>query len=251
MLSVSDTAFAIAAIRAQEGERAAPERLFADPYASIFVAAGAHAREGVEHFLGLPFFCDAIRLRTRFIDDLVRESSDPQLVLLGAGFDARALRIPEIAERGARVYEVDFSEQLANKRALLEAAAVPRPSWVQDVACDFNDTSFDVALEAALDARGFRRGASTLFVWEGVVAYLDDGAIDRTLRFIARTGGKGSRVVFDGVLGRFDPESAGAPTVRAGFARCDHVGFDALWRRYLPGEPHENAALVRMFVASV
>jgi methyltransferase (TIGR00027 family) len=250
MLTVADTAYAIAAIRAEEAERPATDRLFADPYASIFVSAGAHAREGVERFLGLPFFRDAIRLRTRFIDDLVREPAHAQLVLLGAGFDTRALRLPEIAQRGVRVYEVDLSEQLANKRAILAAAGVARPAWLEDVACDFNDPDFGEPLAAALEERGFRRGAGALFVWEGVVSYLGDEAMDRTLRFVARAGGSQSRVVFDAAASRFEPEPIGARAGRAGFAACEGVGLDALWRRHLPGEPHENAALVKMFVAS-
>jgi len=250
VLTVADTAYAIAAIRAEEGKRPARERLFEDPYAGIFLAAGEHAREGIDRFLGLPFFRDAIRLRTRFIDDFVREGLDRgvrDIVLLGAGFDARALRMREIAERQATVYEVDFAEQLANKRALLDAAGVARPSWLKDVACDFKDPEFGAALEAGLEAQGFRRDAGALFVWEGVVAYLDDEAIDRTLRFVAQTGGKGSCIVFEGAPGRFAPIAMS----RAGFSRCESTGLDALWRRYLPGEPHENAALVHMYILSV
>ena len=100
-LTVADTAYSIAAVRADERE------LFDDPYAKHFVAAGAHADEGTRRYLALPFFRDGIRLRTRYIDDAVREAARDgfdQFVLLGAGFDARALRMPELA--GARVFEI-------------------------------------------------------------------------------------------------------------------------------------------------
>jgi hypothetical protein len=42
-----------------------------------------------------------------------------QVVLLGAGFDTRGLRLPEIAACQASVYEVDFAEQLEKERAHL------------------------------------------------------------------------------------------------------------------------------------
>src|ERR1700733_13949251 len=69
MLTVADTAFATAAVRAEEALRPPDERLFEDPYAGLFWAAGSHAEEGTQRFLSLPFFRDGIRLRTRFIDD--------------------------------------------------------------------------------------------------------------------------------------------------------------------------------------
>src|SRR5580658_1645091 len=129
--TVADTAFSIAAVRAEEGRRPPAERLFDDPYASFFAAAGAHAAESTERFLALPFFRDGVRLRTRYIDDAVREGLKAgldQIVLLGAGFDARGLRMPEIAARRASVYEIDTSDQLERKRAVLKSAGVKVPA---------------------------------------------------------------------------------------------------------------------------
>jgi O-methyltransferase involved in polyketide biosynthesis len=53
------------------GTAPAAERLFEDPYAALFAAAGAHAKKGTERFLALPFFGDAVRLRTRYVDNAV------------------------------------------------------------------------------------------------------------------------------------------------------------------------------------
>jgi methyltransferase (TIGR00027 family) len=256
MLTVADTAYAIAAVRAQEGDRPPGERLFTDPIAAIFCAAGAHAREGTERFLDLPFFRDAIRLRTRFVDDVVRDAlaaGATQIILLGAGFDARPLRMAEITSRGdaVKVFEVDFEAQLAHKRALLEAAGFAPRASTELVPCDFGAPDFDGVLAADLAARGFRPDALAVCVWEGVVGYLDDAAIDRTLRLVARTAGTGSRLVFDVAAERFAPKSVEERVRRAGFAACETIGLDALWRRYaLPGEPHENASLVKMTVAT-
>src|SRR5262245_2989141 len=53
--TVADTAFSIAVVRAEEASRPDGERLFADPYASAFAAAGAHVAESTQRFLDLPF----------------------------------------------------------------------------------------------------------------------------------------------------------------------------------------------------
>lgn len=251
MLTASDTAYSIAYVRALEGQRPPGERLFEDPYAAIFSAAGAHAAEGIRRFVELPGFVEAVRLRTRFIDDFVRESvlaGVAQVVVLGAGFDVRGLRLPEIAERGATVYEVDFADQLEKKRGLLEAASVVLPPHLRYVACDFSAPDFDEALTSELVAQGFRVGAGALFVWEGVIAYISAEATDRSLRFMVRAGGRGSRLVFD----FWSHVMEGAERTRqAGFTRFSDIGYDALWRRHHPGEPWEHAAVGRMGTAFV
>lgn len=254
MLTVSDTAWSIAQIRADEALLPAGERLFDDPYANIFAAAGAHAAEGTARFLSLPFFRDGIRLRTRAIDDVTRDAlaaGITQVVLLGAGFDTRAMRLPEVIAHDASVFEVDFAVLLETKRALLSAAGVAVPPRVAYVPCDLASPDLDAALLAPLVACGFRPGAGALFVWEGVVAYLDRASIDRSLALMARAGGVGARVVFDYSAFSFDGESGEALVRRAGFTRLDEVAYDALWTKYLPGPPHENAWVCRLGVATV
>lgn len=254
MQTVSLTAYAIATARAMERELPEAERLFDDPFATIFAAGGAEAAEGTKRFLELPFLRDAIRLRTRFNDDFVRDGLArglDQVVLMGAGFDARALRIPEIAQRGARVYEVDFAVVLDRKRELLAAAGIASPPHRFAVACDFMNPEFPEALTRDLVAKGFRVGGGAIFVWEGVLAYIDRAAIDRTLTFMARVGGPKSRLTFEYGGDVFAPDTAATVTAAAGFDRLEEHGYAELWKRWLHGEPHENAAIVRAAVASV
>lgn len=254
MLTVSDTAYAIARVRAEESARDPAARLFDDPYAAIFDAAGDHAREGTERFLSLPYFRDGIRLRTRFFDDFVREgvaAGVSQLVLMGAGFDMRAMRLPEVAAHGASAFEVDFGDLLATRRALLAAAGVTPPPWDHDVACDFEAADFESTLSEGLVARGFRVGRGALFVWEGVVTYLTQEAIDRSLGVMARVGGVGSRVAFDFGAYSPDPEPWSARVRRLGYSAFVELGHDTLWRRHLTGEPHDAASIVRVAVATV
>lgn len=189
MLTAADTAFSIAAVRAEEGLRPPGERLFEDPYAALFRAAGAHAAEGKKRFLDLPFFRDGIRLRTRFIDDVLAGALGAgieQIVLLGAGFDARALRVPMTATRGARVFEIDLPDQLERKRGILASGGFALPAWDAYVPCDLT-ADYEHELPPALEARGFRRDRPALFIWEGVTAYIGVAATDRALRFMPRS----------------------------------------------------------------
>lgn len=252
--SVADTAFSIAVVRAEEGERPEGERLFEDPYASAFAPEGADATESTQRYLDLPFFRDGVRLRTRFIDDAVREglaAGLDQIVLLGAGFDARGLRMPEIAERRARVYEVDTPEQQTRKRRSLVRAGVSVPARVRSVPFDFDRNDLETALAPALEAQGFRRRAGAMFVWEGVIGYIGRDEIDRSLRFMAAEGGPRSRLAFTFGVGIFDPSTAEEHARRAGFNSCAEVGGDELWRRYLPGDPHPHAFAMKVATAIV
>jgi methyltransferase (TIGR00027 family) len=252
--SVADTAFATAMVRAEEADRPQAERLFEDPYARLFAAAGQHVAEATQRFVDLPFFRDGVRLRTRFIDDFVRESLTTgltQMVILGVGFDARGLRMPEISERRVAVFEVDTPAQLERKRTVLKNAGVKLPVGVAYVPFDFDGPEFASNLTDALQGKGFRRGEGAVFVWEGVVGYIDDAAIDQSLRFMASAGGERSRLVFTfGQVG-FETDTATDRTRRAGFRSCQEIAGDDLWRRYLPGEPHPNAWVTRIGTAVV
>jgi len=53
MVTVADTAFSIAAVRAEEGARPVAETLFEDPYAHLFAAHGADAAEATQRYLDL------------------------------------------------------------------------------------------------------------------------------------------------------------------------------------------------------
>jgi methyltransferase (TIGR00027 family) len=254
MVTVADTAYSIAIVRADESKLPKEERLFDDPYAHLFAAAGEHAREATQRFLELQMMREGVRLRTRFIDDAVRDglaAGLKQVVLLGAGFDARGMRMPEIAEHGASVFEVDFGYQLDRKREILSAGGVSVPERIAYVPVDFEAPDFDGELTSALEAKGFRVGAGAIFVWEGVIGYISMSTIEKTMAFVARTGGRGTRLVF--VFGQFsfDPESAEIFAKKTGFSSCEEIGADQTWRRYWSTPPHEFASVSRFAVAIV
>lgn len=251
MVTVADTAFSIAAIRAAEGALPPSERLFEDPYAACFEPLGRHAAEATARYLALPFFATGIRLRTRFIDDEVRAAlagGCRQLVLLGAGFDARGLRMPEIAATRTQVFEVDTPEQLARKRQALASASFTLPPHVRHVPFAFEAQDLEGELPGSLASAGFSLGARTVFVWEGVIGYIDRAAIDASLRCMAAVSGVGSCVVFTAGHGAFDPEGSGEALRRTGWPESRQLGLDVVHRRLLPGEPPEVASYSHVLV---
>jgi len=227
-LPVSRTAQYMALFRALETARPAAERLFADPYARAFLPASwaalaALARigpvgRGLERLLDRrwPGARSSGVARTKLIDDWLREAlgaGAAQVVLLGAGFDCRALRLPELA--GVPVYEVDRGALLARKDERLAGFGGVRGARRVPVGVDFLRDDVRQALEGA----GFAPGRRAFFLCEGVTNYLDAAAIDALFAFVGRAGAAGSRFAFtyvhaDLLRGRFE-----APGVGAVFAR--------------------------------
>jgi methyltransferase (TIGR00027 family) len=112
-----------------------------------------------------------------------------QFVVLGAGFDTRAYRLP--SDSRVRVFEVDSPPTQRVKRETLEKAGIASGA-VTFVPADFEKEDWLARLTAA----GFDPGERTLFLWEGVTMYLDRAAVEDTLRKIASTA-PGSVVAFD------------------------------------------------------
>jgi methyltransferase (TIGR00027 family) len=124
-----------------------------------------------------------IVLRTLEIDDAVREAVGEgcgQVVLLGAGFDTRAVRMPELAS--IPVFEVDHPATQAAKRGRLpESHAVY-------VAVDFTRDE----LRERLAEAGLRPDLPAVVVWEGVTPYLPHVATEGTLRALGDVLAPGS-----------------------------------------------------------
>ncbi|MEB4212038.1 class I SAM-dependent methyltransferase [Mycobacterium sp. 94-17] len=126
--------------------------------------------------------------RAVVIDDAVRAKAHPQLVILGAGLDARAYRLPELA--GADVYEVDFPATQQDKR--------DRINGLRPVAKSLNYVSVDFqrdALGAALAAAGHDTATPTTWICEGVLPYLTKTDVDSTLAAIDECSAPGSRFI--------------------------------------------------------
>lgn len=112
-----------------------------------------------------------------------------QFVILGAGFDTRALRLAP--SRQVRSFEIDTPKTQAIKREMLSKISIDATS-ITFVAADFEKEDWFTRL---VDA-GFDQSKPALFLWEGVVMYLDREAVEDTLRKIGSCA-SGSVVAFD------------------------------------------------------
>jgi methyltransferase (TIGR00027 family) len=196
--NIMSTARGVALVRAVEMLRPEGERMASDPNARYFVnpfnVFGLRFMQltGLSRLIGIePMLTFAI-VREQFVEDIIVAEAKrgvAQVVILGAGFDTRAYRIGAIKE--VPVFEVDHPVTQAQKRAALEAIAIP--ANVQFVAVDFETDHLGTQLRNA----GYREDARTLFVWQGVSMYLTQAGIDRTLAFIAQHSAKCSAVVLD------------------------------------------------------
>jgi methyltransferase (TIGR00027 family) len=112
-------------------------------------------------------------------------------VLLAAGYDSRAWRLPALAD-GARIFEVDHPATQRRKLALLRRrrADAGRATFV---AIDLLNQS----VAERLLASGFDRDQPTVFVAEGVTMYLTPSAVGKLLALPAALAPAGSRLVFD------------------------------------------------------
>lgn len=129
--------------------------------------------------------------RQTLYDNMVRQYIPglPQFVILGTGFDTRALNLPK--DMPVRSFEVDTPATIAAKRKMLAKAGIDT-GRVALVPADFEKDDWLAKLIEA----GFDPSRPALFIWEGVTPYLDRAAVQDTLRKIAGTA-KGSVVAFD------------------------------------------------------
>ena len=201
--SVGATAVMVAAARAVETGR--DDALIRDPYAGILVAdAGTGAWEHMldEAFIAQVADVDAElaqviehmrsyqAVRTHFFDHFFAEATDAgirQIVILAAGLDSRAFRLPWPA--GTTVFEIDQPKVLEYKSATLAAHGVAPVADRREVPIDLRQD-----WPAALTAAGFDPAAPTAWLAEGLLMYLPAEAQDRLFTQITELSAPGSRV---------------------------------------------------------
>jgi methyltransferase (TIGR00027 family) len=222
----SRTAQWVAAVRGMG--RLLPEavRIADDPYGLAFSSPRItrlveHARgtwperaAAIARVPGLSTWIVYMQVRTRLIDDDVRAfaaAGGRQVVVLGAGYDCRALRLPELA--GARVLEIDHPATQRHKRAVLDRLGVSSPA--QYFEWDFETQALD-DLPGALADAGHDATAPTMTIWEGVTMYLTEPAIDASLRAIATWSAAGSELAMTYIAkSRWDKPSLATRAVAA------------------------------------
>jgi len=141
-------------VRSGENLKPAETRLFSDPYAIRFVRPEllawftTHPTELQEivrvEERRFPGMNSAIVARTRYFDDIIGESLNnglEQLVIVGAGFDARAHRIPGLSGN-VRIFELDQLETQAVKQAKVREIFGQIPNHVTYVPADLRTSTW-------------------------------------------------------------------------------------------------------------
>jgi methyltransferase (TIGR00027 family) len=132
-----------------------------------------------------------LALRTRLIDDAVTsgvQAGARQLVVLGAGLDARAHRMPQLG--GVTVFEVDHPSTQRFKRSKARAQPVLARE-LRYVPCDFERETF----AAALASCAFDATLPTVWIWEGVTMYLPAPVVAQSLAMISALSSVHSRLI--------------------------------------------------------
>jgi methyltransferase (TIGR00027 family) len=225
----------------------ADRRFIGDPFAEPLVravdvdllsrlASGVLPPEGLVEQVVI----DAAKVRTRFYDEFFLDASHggiTQVVILAAGLDSRAYRLPWRA--GTVVYEVDQPQVIEFKtRALAELGAAPTADR-KEVAADLRDD-----WRTALRTAGFDPTRSTAWSAEGLLGYLPPEAQDRLLDTVTELSAPGSRLATES---RPNPQPGEEDKTKDGLRRISDRwrahGFDLdhARLRYF-GERHEAAA---------
>jgi methyltransferase (TIGR00027 family) len=202
--SVGATALGIAWARSQESTSECP--LYTDPYAQVFideaVARGwelpqRHLAERIRSISGYA------ASRTKWFDEFFIAAGAggiEQAVILAAGLDARAWRLPW--NDGSVVYEIDQPKVLAFKTDTLRAHGAQPAARYVPVPVDLRHDWPNALREAGFDA-----SEPTAWAAEGLLPYLPADGQDLLFERITDLSAQGSRVAVEAFgAGFFDPE---------------------------------------------
>ena len=155
--------------------------MFADPFAAMFLQA---ASEHSDVTAGFPApVLEYFAVRTKFFDETLLKavrSGCRQVVLLAAGLDARAFRLPW--PEGTKVFEVDLKPMLTFKDRVL--VSQPPQCTRVTVSADLREDWLSALAGAGLDT-----SLPTVWLVEGLLFYLTSEEADRLLTAIPRAAG--------------------------------------------------------------
>lgn len=164
---IAKTAYYCCGVRWADAQRQQP--ICGDYLAEVFM--NEEARQVFRRFEDLRMPNIASATRARIIDDWLRDRllADPEqlIILLGAGFDSRAYRLP-----GGKWVEIDEPALIAEKEAILPALRAPHP--LMRIPLDFARERIEKKLAAW-------RGGNPVIVMEGVSMYLPETQLTATL----------------------------------------------------------------------
>ncbi|MFE5590322.1 class I SAM-dependent methyltransferase [Streptomyces sp. NPDC056549] len=226
-VGVGRTALLVAAARAIETHR--PDALAHDPLAEHFVRAATVSADWPVHPDQVPDgAADPLwgrlgryfGLRTRALDDHLLRSVRAgvrQVVLLGAGLDARAFRLDW--PPGCTVHEIDTEQVLAFKREVLDVIGARPTAARRTVPADLRGDWADALVRA-----GFDRTVPTAWLAEGLLLYLPADAERRLVARVHALSARGSTLAYE--LKEVVAESAAIRTAPVYLAARQRLGID-------------------------
>jgi methyltransferase (TIGR00027 family) len=119
-----------------------------------------------------------VAVRTRFFDDFLMlvASEVSQIIILGAGMDTRAFRLPWRSD--THLYELDRAEVIQKKEAILKD--IPAKCHRQAIAVDLKQTWFEPLVN-----QGYRTDLPSVWLMEGLLTYLNQQEVNDLLKTIS------------------------------------------------------------------
>jgi methyltransferase (TIGR00027 family) len=198
--SVGSTALFVAAARALEAQK--PDPAATDPYGEVFCRAAGGDWAAVldggasEHPLKTEFgkhFVNFQAVRTRYFDNYflaAAEAGVRQIVLLAAGLDSRAYRLPW--PDGTVVFELDQPQVLEFKREALARHGGAPTAERREVAVDLRND-----WPQALRDNGFDPSKPSAWIAEGLLIYLPAAAQQQLFTGIDSLAAPGSHLAVE------------------------------------------------------
>jgi methyltransferase (TIGR00027 family) len=228
--SVGSTALFVATARALEAQK--PDPLAVDRFAEVFCrAVGGNSADVLdgknpEHPLKTSDFGEHFvnfqGARTRYFDDYFRRAADAgvrQVVILAAGLDSRAYRLPWPDE--TTIFELDRPQVLDFKREVLAEQGAEPNAERREIAVDLRED-----WPQALQDNGFDDTRPSAWIAEGLLIYLPATVQNQLFTGIDALAAPGSHVaVEDGAPMPPDEFAAAVEEERAAVAAGDQRLF--------------------------
>ena len=195
--NISETAVAVASLRALSNYESDDKFKCNDNYAELFLPdekriplKDSQVRDSIKKVIPKGMY-EYVISRTKYFDgvfvDAIKHNMS-QVVFLGAGFDSRPYRFNELLDN-TKIFEVDTEATQKYKRSLLTNSF----KNIEYISHNFEDDNlFD-----KLRKYGYKQSAKTLFLWKGVSFYLTKEAVSKMLKDIKENSTSGSMICFD------------------------------------------------------
>lgn len=210
----SETAGYTTAMRAIANLAPPTEKLLTDPFAVEFLAFPWSLTQPLfrlkifnrliyiagmktpDLMVGFPGMTELACLRHRYIDDQIiaaYKQGIRQFIILGAGYDSRALRLPL---KNAHFIEIDHPDTQARKQKIITQKKLKADCKHSFISSDFS-TSWADDIFIHPQYKTIINKQATLVIWEGVSCYLKPEAVSYTFKTVKNMLSPGSIFIFD------------------------------------------------------